>query len=580
MNRSTRWRSGLVAAAIASVFAVRVAVTATSTSATFDEPEYITAGYSYVVTHELRLDLWHPPLAFWLSGLAVRARFDLPFAPDPLTWSRGQSRRVAREFLYADGRDADAILRIARLPSLLLGIFTILAIGAWAARLWGARAGWFALVLAASDPNLIAQAAVATPDIAVTCFVVLALFGAWSFTRTPTVTRWLATCAAVALAVASKHIGLLLVPLIAVVLAISALQREGDAVKRRRAYLRAVAATVAIALAGVGLAIALGVPVGDTFAELAQGVRGQLWHLNNLPLAYLHGAIRRGGWWDYYVVVLALKLPLALIALIAVAAALPRAGARLGMTAIAAVVVPAAAFVAFVTWTQIDIGLRLILPAVPFLIVLAARAASLPGKPARWLTSVALVATVASSTLCATRELGYFNAIAQATGGGEAWLTDSNLDWGQDFGRLVTYVRDHGSPPVYLAYYGGASPTHAGLRHGTLPTAQSFPPNADLIDDVSDPLAVCRAPHQLVAISEFRQLGIIEHNRFDYDWLARLTPIAELGVSIRVYDVTDSAEAHVRLAGILGVASPAGACEKAHAIALDPNTAARFSTTR
>ena len=69
-------------------------------------------------------------------------------------------------------------------------------------------------------------------------------------------------------------------------------------------------------------------------------------------------------------------------------------------------------------------------------------------------------------------------------------------------------------------------------------------------------------------------------DRRDYDWLASLTPVVELGTSIRVYDVTEHAEAHVALARLLGVASPAGACEKARAIVLDPSTAKRFPAAR
>ena len=65
-----------------------------------------------------------------------------------------------------------------------------------------------------------------------------------------------------------------------------------------------------------------------------------------------------------------------------------------------------------------------------------------------------------------------------------------------------------------------------------------------------------------------------------YDWLAPLTPLAEIGSSIRVYDVTGDAESHGRLAVMFGIETPAGACEQARAIALDPALAPRFSHTR
>jgi hypothetical protein len=563
------------AAVLVVLFTVRVELDATGSSATFDEPEYITAGYSYLATHEMRLELWHPPLAFVLAGLAVRMRYDVAFRPDPVAWARAEPRTLARGFVYADGRDATGMIRAARLPFLLLGIATILAIAAWARELWGSRAGLVALALASFDPSLIANAALATPDIALTCFTVVAMYAAWRYTRVRSLTRWLAMCAAVVLAFASKHVGLLLVPMIAIVLVDAAIASR-DA---RRAIGRAALATVASVVAIALVAALCGADVLGACSLVLATMRAQLWHLDHLPLAYLHGDVRRGGWWSYYLVVVALKVPLGTLALVAMSALRRRAGTPLTRATVLAVAVPAVIVVGFITWTWIDLGMRLILPAIPFAIVLAARAATLPGRW-RHVAMAALGATILSSAFAVTRELGYFNETARVLGGGDRWLTDANLDWGQDLDRLDRYLRSIDAPPVYLAYYGGGSPTHLGLRHATLDTAVSFPPNADVVDDRSEPDAPCHADRQLVAISRFREQGIIERYRKQYAWLTRLTAIAEIGSSIRVYDVTNDAESHVRLTAILGIDSPAGACERARAIALDPTTAVQFSRTR
>ena len=561
------------------MFVARVVATSSTTSATFDEPEYITAGYSYVATHELRLELWHPPLAFVLAGLAVRSRFDLPFQPDPLAWQRAEPRRIARSFLYADTNDADAILHTARIPSLLFGIATIVLIGAWASRLWGPRAGWFALLLAAFDPNLIAHAAVATPDIAVTFFTLLAMFVTWRYIQAPSRARWIAIIACVGLAVATKHVALLLGPMIACVLVERAFVLGG------RTWARTIGRTLLETVAVVALCLAagalvLGAEVFAMFRPLVQSLHAQLGHLDHLPKAYLHGEIVRGGWWWYYVVVAALKIPLGTLVLVTVATQLPRAGTVLDRAAVMFLVVPMLLVFGFITWSRIDLGIRLILPAVPFAIILAARAATFAGVWWRRVTTAAVAVTVISSAIATTHELGYFNEAARVLGGGARWLSDSNLDWGQDLNRLDRYLRETHAPPIYLAYFGGGSPTYLGIRHATLPTAANFAPDADIIDDRTESIAPCQADRQLVAISRFREQGIAEISPTIYDWLASQTPIATLGTSIRVYDVTNDAESHVRLSILFDTSSPTGICERDRAIALDPHMAARFSHVR
>ena len=520
-------------AALAITFGVRVALAICDTSATFDEPEYVTAGYSYLVTGEYRLDIWHPPLALVLAGTAVRARLDLPFEPDRDAWARGRSRVVARELLYAPGRDAAAILHTARIPSFLFGLATILLVGAWAARLWGPRAGWVALALAArSEPNLIAHAASLTrpaADIAVTFGMTLAAYLWWRFLQRPTRGGWIACAIACAVAVASKHVGLLLGPiLLATAIAHIAHTRALGAL-RRPAIELAVVAAIAVVLADRHRCDRPASPTGSG---------QQIWHLDHVPSAYL---ARRGR-------------PTRLVVLLPrrdrAEAAARRARARWhrGRARRLAARRTGGARRADHRGHRVRVvvahrapAVHLILPAIPFVIVLAARAASLVSTR---VLAVAVAAVIASSAVATTRELAYGNELAQATGGTRAGLSYSTVDWGQDLDRLAAYA---GDTPVYLAYFGGGSPTHAGIRHATLHTATAFPPDADLVGDRDEPTAPCAASRQLIAISAFRQAGVIEWSPELYGWLDALDYVS-IGASIRVYDVTGDAESHARLA--------------------------------
>lgn len=557
----------MIAAALVVTFAVRVHRGIVTWSATDDEPQYVTAGYSYIATGDLRLDAWHPPLAFALAGLAVRTRYDLAFPPagGDDAWRSADAGRLARMFLYDEHRrdpTAAEVLHAARLPSLLFGLATVLVAAWWAAALWGWRAGLAALALATSEPTLIAHAAFATPDVQLTALVLVATALAWRFARAPSRRRWAAVVAAAAAAVATKHVALLVAPAVVIALA-EQLAAERASRPRMIAVARPIAESVgALAVVGAVVAIASGGAIVAVFG----GIRDQLWHVQHLPTAFLHGAISKTGWWYYFPVALLVKLPLGTLGLLAMSIACWRAGAALTRSVGGWLVAPALVFLVFLMWTHIDLGVRLVLPCYPFAIVLAARAATLPGR-AGYVAAALVVATAASSLARWGRELSYFN---EAAGDGTAWLSDSNLDWGQDLDALATVLREADAPPVYLAYFGGGSPTYLGIRHETIPAFDGSPADADDPPgtDRSEPGGPCAANRQWLAVSAFRAQGLAESSHDRFAWLASRAPILDAGATFKVYDVTADADAHLRLAAMFDPGSPAARCETARAAAL------------
>jgi hypothetical protein len=562
-----RW-AAVIAAALVVTFAVRVHRGIVTWSATADEPQYVTAGYSYIATGDLRLDAWHPPLAFALAGLAVRARYDLAFPPagGDDAWRSADVAQLARMFLYDEHRGdptAADVLRAARLPSLLFGVLTVLVAAWWARALWGWRAGLAALALATCEPTLIAHAALATPDVELTALVLVTTVLAWRFARAPSRWRWAAVVAAATAAVATKHVALLVAPAIVIALAE---QLAGERASRPRvvAVARPIAESVgALAVVAAVVALATG---GAILVAVFGGIRDQLWHVQHPPTAFLHGAISKTGWWYYFPVALLVKLPLGTLALLAVSLARWRAGAALTRGVGGWLIAPALVFLAFMIWTHIDLGVRLVLPCYPFAIVLAARAATLPGR-AGYVAAALVVATAASSLASWGRELSYFN---EAAGDGAGWLSDSNLDWGQDLDALATALREADAPPVYLAYFGGGSPSYLGIRHETIAAYAGSPADADAVPgtDRSEPGAPCAATRQWIAVSAFRAQGLAEPAADRFAWLASRTPIIEAGATFAVYDVTGDADAHLRIAAMFGPASPAARCETARAAAL------------
>lgn len=176
----------------------------------------------------------------------------------------------------------------------------------------------------------------------------------------------------------------------------------------------------------------------------------------------------RRGWWYYYLYALAIKLPLSTGALL-VGAALAAIGRRdLDLRGTAPLVALAAAPVlAMSLLTDINLGLRYVLPSLPFLFLLASSAAA-QGRPAWW-KSLCFTAVAYNAVVLARihpHELSYFNELIGGPTKGRFHLIDSNIDWGEDLRRLGKWLEKNPdwAREVRLAYMGTVPPEFEGIR--------------------------------------------------------------------------------------------------------------------
>ena len=80
--------------------------------------------------------------------------------------------------------------------------------------MFGAGAAFIALTLLTFDPNLLAHGAFVTTDVGVACFMFLSIYMFYRFVRLPSALRLIVAGVAVGLALAVKHTGLLVVPIL------------------------------------------------------------------------------------------------------------------------------------------------------------------------------------------------------------------------------------------------------------------------------------------------------------------------------------------------------------------------------
>ncbi|MFN8549013.1 MAG: hypothetical protein U0527_13865 [Candidatus Eisenbacteria bacterium] len=193
---------------------------------------------------------------------------------------------------------------------------------------------------------------------------------------------------------------------------------------------------------------------------------------------YLHGEFRQTGWWYYFPVAILIKTPLALLAFFfgGVAAGLARVGspargeARRQARDLWFTLLPILLFLGIAMTARINIGLRHVLPIYPFLILnggwLVARLRSARGR-AMLLGLGALLAFEFARV--APNYLASFNTLVGGPRGGEYWLVDSNLDWGQDLKGLKRWMDRNEVSHVNLSYFGTADPAYYGIDCTYLP---------------------------------------------------------------------------------------------------------------
>ncbi|MDF3299013.1 phospholipid carrier-dependent glycosyltransferase [Streptomyces sp. K1PA1] len=469
--------------------AVAMVTAAAEETPTIDEPVYVGTAAVYLREHSLAYNPEHPPLGKLLIAAGVAAahpRFDPSFT--------GDQGRLGRHLLYESGNDPWRLMLWARLPVIVLTLLFGLVAFAFARDLAGPAGGLVALALYAFSPDLIAHGSLATLDVPAAGFALTAAWLLWRARRRPA--RWLpAAGAALGAAVATKMSTL---PAIPVVLALagaavwSARRPAGRAARRRTL---AVGAGWAAVVAAVAVAVVWAVYLvvdprlrwtSREPVPAVSGLRGTLTGLLPLPAAYrdgmriqfgleglpwqgyLFGHVYTGARWYYLPAALAVKTPLGMLALWAAGAAVLLVVRRLRPAA-PYVLAPPAVLLASAMQSSRDFGTRYALFLPMFLAVAAAGVLTVRRgrRPAR--VPAAACALAACAALSSLRTFPYYLPYANEAFGGPArthlLLHDSNVDWGQDLGRLADRLRTrYPGERVWLVYKGSGVPSYYGIR--------------------------------------------------------------------------------------------------------------------
>jgi hypothetical protein len=564
------WFFGLATALLLGVTAFFEISAALGETQTWDEAIELAGGYRYLRTGEYRLFIEHPPFGKILVALPLLL-LDPNLAKDDGYRGPDWQSRYGAEFLYRNRIPADTLLLAGRSVTILVTLALGLVLALWCRRAFGVAAALVALLLLCFDPNILAQGHYTKSGLLLTLLVLLASIVWASYLERPRKAVLLAAGVVVGLALATKFSAVFLVP---VFLGLSLIRRwqRGSTLSVRRV----VVSNAVVVLLGVGVLLAIYAPEAKALLPMTKGMRQEYspgvpslrsrmeqstfagtaiawvgarlgWQVHSLPLgigyfaaynqrgnaAYLLGMHSEQGWWYYFPLAFLFKTPVGTLAAIALSAGLALAAAfrrRGRLTAmfrqvqfpVWVMAVPIATYVPLCLASNINTGVRHLLPAYPFLFALT----SLVLVTAKWRGRVPVLGllgllVIAESVSIYPHFTAFFNCLVGGPTRGPHYLVDSNLDWGQDGKKLKTYMDRHGISKVCLSYFGTADLSYYGLIYEPL----LVPERA-----ASDCVLAVSATH-------LQGLYVPEGT---FAWLRQRAPITRVGYSIYVYDLRKS----------------------------------------
>ncbi|MFF3768135.1 phospholipid carrier-dependent glycosyltransferase [Streptomyces sp. NPDC001922] len=504
--------------ALLTQMAVAMVSTAVEQTPTIDEPVYAGTAAVYLHQHSLRYNPEHPPLGKLIiaSGLAFgEARLASGFT--------GNQTELGRHLLYESGNDPQHLLLQARMPVIVTTLLFGLVVLAFARDLAGPVGGLCALALYAFSPDVIAHGSLATLDVPAAGFLLTAVWSLWRARRHRLPLHLALAGAALGAALATKMSTLAAVPVLLVLTVVTvrhalrrrregqrppsappggvrhgvrgavreALRDSGREAGRESVRKLALGAAAALGVALVAVAVVWAAylvvdprlrwaPPADL--PVIRGLRGLVTGLLPFPEPYRDGMLIQFGFeyahwsgflfgrhydgslWYYLPAALLVKTPLGMLALWAAGSTALLTMRRLRPAA-PYVLLPAAVLLAAALHSSRDLGVRY---AVFLPMLLAVAAAAVCASRRRWAhgAAAALTLFVAVSSL---RTYPYYLPYANEAFGGPAGthrhLHDSNVDWGQDLGRLADRLRHrYRGERIWLVYKGSGVPAFYGIH--------------------------------------------------------------------------------------------------------------------
>jgi len=520
------------------ILAIQVILSSKQKCAYYDEPFQISAGLYYLKYGDYKIEIQNPPLLRMISALPLLFTKVTVRKEEKHSWTSFEKYAFGKEFLYKNNLTADRILFLARLQILAISIFLGLIVFLWSSELSGDdKAGIFALAFYCFSPNILAHSGIAGTDLGVAFFIVLSLFLFRKYLKTPSIKNIIFTGIAVGLAFSSKFTAVLLIPVFIFFAVI------------KKPVIRSIFNVIVIFIISFIVIIAVYHGSAGLFFEGIKNVFGIVGQKG--ALTFLNGSYSSDGFRTYYILAFLIKstIPVIILTVISVFAFKKIPATNFDKIYI---LVPILIFFGAASYSKTQIGLRYILPVYPLLFIYFSGLykSRFSFYTLRFTLYLLLFWHIFSSIKTYPHYLSYFNEITGGPKNGYKYLVDSNLDWGQDLKFLKKYLAGK-NVNLIECYFGQGDTKYEGIKSQHILSQVSS-------DDV-DYTKKDRTDLLAVSATYFQGLYIGQVDVFN--WLKNKTPIANIGYSILIFDISDDEESHKKLGNIFlyGVKNPAAA---------------------
>src|SRR5579859_1487172 len=192
-------------------------------SLTWDEGDHIFAGYMSLKHHDFGLNPEHPPLVKMIAAV--------PLLEMNLHEPQLQNRSFKTE-AYLSGRDLifqndfETIIFRARMAASIFALLVALLGFLTAREMFGAGAGFLALVLIVFEPNLLAHGALVTTDTGAAACLLASIYAFYRYVKSPSWGRIVVMGVAVGFFCIVKHSAVLLAPVLVLLAITESLRRR------------------------------------------------------------------------------------------------------------------------------------------------------------------------------------------------------------------------------------------------------------------------------------------------------------------------------------------------------------------
>ena len=552
-------------------------------TANYDERIHLPAGYSYLTQQDMRLNPEHPPFIKDLSALPLLfMKINFPYkSPGWNTLVTSDSNRTpawqtdvtfGNDLLYYSGNDAQNMIRLGRIPIILIGILLGFYIFRFSRELWGNLAGIIALTFYSLSPTVLAHTRFVTTDVAAAAAFFISFYYLYKWLKTPTKRNLWVLGIVLGLSLLTKFSTFLLIPIFGLIVVIWWISARGGSAFGGKKYISGFIFALVIVFLIVGAAYAFHIwsypaqkqIIDTTFILSTFGFKPladfNIW-LSSQPYlrAYGHymlgflmvlqrseggnttyylGTTGAAGSWTYFPIVYAIKEPLAYIILLFFAiflaiknsrkdfiSSIKNHPAETGML-----------IIIFVYWvfsirSRLNIGVRHILPTLPFIYALTARQIAYWIQGEAWgkikraaIIFLILVWAVISVIFVYPSFLAYFNETVGGHNNGYKYVVDSNLDWGQDILRLSDFIEENNIKEIKMDYFSGA-PAEYYIKTAKINSYNRETPQKGWLA-VSATIYSGACKGDKIPCS---------YNERAYTWLDSYKPVAKIGYSIFIY---------------------------------------------